>query len=340
LSEIFDYILLGILWTVVLVAAVALLALVAFIVKYLSALFRTAPPVGYVPPVTPNVVVMPPVTPTTIPVATVPRFAWVTRPISYIATPSQSAFYLLAIVLLAGALLMGTPFLIIAACAVAIILIGKFLFTAGPWLIKYPKALAIVWVVLLLYALTLGLFPESRDLLLSGTGIGLLFLVILGYVTFVIIKAVFWKDSWFTAVILILLLIGILDVGITRNIPEARQAEIKQRLFGWLPSFGSSSRSPSTFAGQTSLDCDGVARTLSYRSAVYNVNGNFCQLRGVVESGCVLWLDSSQRPLVRTCEGPMPSVPGITYLRGESYAVVRLNHCTPFAKGALVDKCI
>ncbi len=89
----------------------------------------------------------------------------------------------------------------------------------------------------------------------------------------------------------------------------------------------------------TTSGCSGVPATETYQPGVHNVNGNFCQLRAYVISGCVTWLDVNKEPLAKTCNGPMPSVPNIINMRAESVAVVRLNHCRNYASGNLVDVC-
>jgi hypothetical protein len=76
-----------------------------------------------------------------------------------------------------------------------------------------------VWFVLLLYILAIAFHAEWRWDLLSGPGIGLLLLAIVGFSTLVIIKQVFWESSWVTAVIMMLLLIFVLDYGITKMMP-------------------------------------------------------------------------------------------------------------------------
>ncbi len=105
------------------------------------------------------------------------------------------------------------------------------------------KAATVVWFVLLLYALMLAFFPESRDFLLSSLGVGLLLLAIVGYMTFVIIKAVFWEGSRFTAIIMMLLLIAVLDMGIMRNVPPDQRTEFYSRLTGWIPSWSGNGQS-------------------------------------------------------------------------------------------------
>jgi hypothetical protein len=90
-----------------------------------------------------------------------------------------------------------------------------------------------------------------------------------------------------------------------------------------------------------SPECDGVPTVYTYFSqTTYRINPNFCQLRGYVQSGCVSWLDTTRAVVGRTCQGGgMPGVPGITMLRAETEAVVRLNHCINMAPGNLVDTC-
>ena len=90
----------------------------------------------------------------------------------------------------------------------------------------------------------------------------------------------------------------------------------------------------------TSPECNGIPTEYTYSAqTTYRINENFCQLRGYVKSGCVSWLDSTRATLAHTCNGPLPSVPGITLLRADTEAVVRLNHCRNLAPGNLLDAC-
>lgn len=87
-------------------------------------------------------------------------------------------------------------------------------------------------------------------------------------------------------------------------------------------------------------DCPGYAETRTYYNRLTPVNTKFCQLRGVVKQGCVSWFDVDGFLLIHSCEGDIPSKPsGIYYVRADSSAIVRLNHCQPFAPGNLVDTC-
>ena len=91
----------------------------------------------------------------------------------------------------------------------------------------------------------------------------------------------------------------------------------------------------------TSPSCTGVPTEYTYRaSTTYRINENFCQLRGLVRSGCVTWLNVMKQPLAQTCGGAMPSVDGIVMLRADTEAVVRLNRCVNLAPGNLVDACM
>lgn len=145
----------------------------------------------------------------------------------------------------------------------------------GQFSTSYPKISAMIGYVLLLYVLVLAFFPESRGLLLSGPGIGLLLLAILGYTTFVIIRMVFWKDSWITAFILVLILALVLDMGIMRKIsPEGRE-EIHARLADFWP-----------FGGAR---CPGVAPTKPtvFSETSVPFNPNKCDTTYAVIRGCV-----------------------------------------------------
>lgn len=91
----------------------------------------------------------------------------------------------------------------------------------------------------------------------------------------------------------------------------------------------------------TSPGCDGNPTTYLYDQldAKYSLGDVICQKRAYVKEGCVSWLDSSGKRLGRTCNGPMPNIDGINYLKPETAAVVITNRCRPFAPGNLVEKC-
>lgn len=100
------------------------------------------------------------------------------------------------------------------------------------------------------------------------------------------------------------------------------------------------SASQQQVATTTTAVCPGIPSTNTFGPGHYIVNGNFCQLRGVVLRGCVSWFDVSGRLLAHSCEGGIPSQPGGIYaMQPDSTAVARFNHCRPFAPGNLLDTC-
>lgn len=91
----------------------------------------------------------------------------------------------------------------------------------------------------------------------------------------------------------------------------------------------------------TSGACTGIPTTYTYDDpwTEYPLGDASCQKRAYVKEGCVRWLDSNGKPLAETCNGPMPAIDGINYLRPITTAVVITNRCRAFAPGNLVEKC-
>lgn len=109
----------------------------------------------------------------------------------------------------------GIPGWLIAVAGLTALGIGLYALRKNPNVVfKYKKVSTILAYMVLLYILAVAFHPEWREALLSVQGAGLLLLAMLGFATLVIIKEVFWEESWFTAVIMILLLVGVLDTGI------------------------------------------------------------------------------------------------------------------------------
>jgi len=208
----------------------------------------------------------------------------------------------------------------LALAALATVGTGAWYFSDKPRLYTSIYVIAVVLLVYYLYRYGLLNIPRTIALyVLVGVGMAMVWNYINGF-------------TWFS--LELLLAICFLMLGFSHS----KSWEEFTAMLAW-PTWTSTRQVAYTQPVQTSPGCDGTARTFNFGAAVYTVNGNFCQLRGYVESGCVKWLSADKRVLARSCQGPMPSVPGITHIIADSSAVVRLNHCRPFAPGALVDTC-
>lgn len=229
----------------------------------------------------------------------------------------------------------------IISAAVLVWLLRRPKPTAG---FKLPKA-GEVFTFFLVFALALyamyGVSPEA-DLFTTAEGRVAIGVYCISMIAGGLVAANLKKGAWFSAVVGLFIffsLTGARSWMLLNSDGVFAERTHLAAIGEWWHS-RSSNGSVSSSTTNTTTTCDGVPATYRYSPALYRVNGNFCQLRGLVKQGCVSWYDVSQNFLAQSCEGLIPSVSsGIYYMKAETEAVVRFNHCKPFAPGNLLDTC-
>jgi len=199
------------------------------------------------------------------------------------------------------------------------------------------QTVGIVLGVVAISLIIIVAFPVTTAVIWAAVGWSMLVIVPITTALLILLKGG-WRVG-LVGIIAILLIIAVISgpscaPGDTVCIEAQRKAESVE-----LVAKDNAKRFAEASRVYISQRCPGNPQTRDFDSGRYVINDNYCQFRAVVEEGCVLWYDSDDKQLGKTCKGQGVTVSGIYALRPDPKAKLRWNLCAPFAPATQLDRC-